>query len=108
MGMPRTIASLIAAAIAAFGVTFAAFGTGSALAPEPAKLSAALPASAGRTGDAVYLNSGTPTRVLFYSSSWISDSHGPAAGTPCSTIALALDRVTTQVIQRNAAYARCY
>ena len=106
MGMPRTLTAFVVTA-AAFVSAFVAFGTSSALAPEPAKLSAALPAHSGSTG-AIYVSSGVPTRVLFYSSSWISDGGGPGAGTPCSTIALALDRVTTQVIQRNGAYARCY
>ena len=106
MGMTRSIAALFVT-IAAFATTFIAFGTGTALAPEPAKLTAALPAYSASTG-AIYVSSGVPTRVLFYSAGWTGDSKGPAAGTPCSTVALPLDRVTTQVIQRNGTYARCY
>ena len=44
--------------------------------------------------------------------SYTSDSHAPAAGTPCTTVGLARDAVARQVIQRQVTpsgsiYARC-
>lgn len=86
----------VAVIVAAFGSWF--HGAGTALAPEPAILRVALGASTGMTAAAVYLNSSTPTTVRFYSSVSTYDPSGPAAGTPCSTVGLAKDRRTTQVI----------
>ena len=78
-----------------------------ALAPGPAKLSAALAGTSGATAAAVYVGSNQPTSVRYYSSSWTSDSQGPAAGTPCSSVALARDQVATKVIQVQGSYRRC-
>jgi hypothetical protein len=88
-------------------------GSGTALAPEPAKLSVGLVGSTGATGAAVFVNTTTPTKVVFYSPSWIVQSAGPAEGTPCSSSALAKDAVTTHVIQvyvssSNYTFRRCF
>jgi hypothetical protein len=101
------------AGLLAFAGAFFAGGTHSAVAPEPAKLSSGLSGSTGAIGAAVFLNTNTPTRVLYWSSSWVvtTATGGPAAGTPCSAWALAQDAITTHVIQRfasgNYAYVRC-
>jgi hypothetical protein len=80
---------------------------GSALAPEPAKLTQALTGSNGFTAQAVYSSSGAPTTVLKWSSSYIATANPPAAGTPCATSTMASGQVTTKVIQRNGIYAKC-
>jgi hypothetical protein len=92
---PHSAAGLLAVLAVAAGTFFA--GAGSALAPEPAKLSSRLPVS-GATA-AIYVNTSTPTTVVFWGSSWTVASNGPAAGTPCSSSALAADAITSQAIQ---------
>ena len=109
--MTRTLAAT-AAALIAFSAAFVAVGPKTALAPEPAKLSAALPASSSASASATYLNTNVPTQVRFYSASWTGDSRAPAAGTPCTTVGLARDALAYQVIQRQVLpsgfiYARC-
>lgn len=59
------------------------------------------------TAAATFVNSQQPTGVRYYSSSWTSDSTGPAAGTPCSSISLLRHADTTQVIQVQGNYRRC-
>jgi hypothetical protein len=93
--MAAAAAIVFVALAAASGVWFS--GASTASAPEPALLRVALGASTGATAAAIYL-SGTPTSVRYYSAASTYDPYGPAAGTPCSTAALAKDRVTTQVI----------
>jgi len=84
-----------------------AIGSGTALAPGPAKLRTALGPSSGATASAVIVNTSIETKVLYYSSSWTSDPTGPAAGTPCSTIALAIGAKTQQIMQARGSYRRC-
>jgi hypothetical protein len=100
-----TIGGAVLAGVAA-AATLWLQGAGLASAPEPARLSAALSGTAGSSGAALYL-SGAPTTVLFYSGSWTAHSSGPAAGTPCSPVALAKDQLATKVIQVNGNYRRC-
>ena len=105
----RLVAAIAAAGAIASGTFFA--GAGSALAPEPAKLTVKIDGTTGATGAAVYVNSATPTKVLFYNSSWVAAAIGPAAGTPCSSTGLPVDAITSHVIQTLATsstvYRRC-
>lgn len=108
MQVKKSFVAITIALVASVGVF--ATGASSALAPEPAKLAAKL--DTGRTADAVYVNSSTPTKVVYFSNSWILSANGPAAGTPCSSYALAEGAVTSQVIQslttsNGYVYRRC-
>ena len=104
--MTRT-AFLSALAPAAAPCAFLAAGTGSALAPEPARLDANLPASAGAAAAATFVDTNVPTRARYYTGSWITDLT-VAAGTPCSSTGIASGTKTARVIQRSGAYARCW
>ena len=83
-------------------------GAGTATAPEPARLAVGLHAATGAAASATYTYSNTPTNVRYYIGSWTSDAYGPAAGTPCSNVALAMNATTYKVIQVNGTYRRCY
>jgi hypothetical protein len=94
--------SLLAGAIAAVAFATTALLTSStALAPGPADLKAPLTGSTGATADAVFVNTGTPTRVLLWSSTFVPGGTYPA-GTPCSTYGLSAGERTTKVIVVNA------
>ena len=84
--------------ITGLGIGAVAHGAGTALAPEPAKLSTSLSSSTGATAAAILVTSHVPTKVVAYSSSFMTSASGPAAGTPCSSSAMAID-ATTHVIQ---------
>jgi hypothetical protein len=104
----RTLRSTVAAAVAAASAA-AVFlvGFGTALAPEPAKLSANLSGGNGANAVAVYVNSQAPTRVMIWSGS-IYAPNGPAVGTPCSPVALRSGATTTSVIvDQGGGYRRC-
>jgi hypothetical protein len=106
--MYATKLGVLAGGLTAAAVAFSA-GAGTALAPEPARLATVLSGSTGATAAAVFVNSSAPTRVLYYSSSWVvGGSSGPAAGTPCSSMALPADPTTTQVIQAFTSGAYTY
>jgi hypothetical protein len=79
---------------------------GAVLAPEPVVTTQPLSGTNGATGDAVYLNSGTPTSVLKWYTNYIY-APGLAAGTPCSQTALPVDAVATKVIIASGNYRRC-
>ena len=90
----------------AAGVWFA--GAETALAPEPAKLTASLQGSTGASAAAVYKRSDIPTTVLWWGKDFVSGgANPPADGTPCSTTALNANQVTTQVIQAAGSFRRC-
>lgn len=106
---------LSGAALAAAVIVMGAGGTmvahsGSALAPEPAKLGAtSLGSSVSSTTSAAYVNSGVQTTVLNWPSSF---RHGAnvAVGTPCSPVGLAAYSTTRYVIvamSPGSAYKKC-
>ena len=98
----RLLAVVVAiAAAAAIGAGTFFAGAGSALAPEPAKLSASMGGTTGATACRGLRQhpSTTPTEVAYYNSSWVVGSTGPAAGTPCSASALPAGETTSHVIQ---------
>jgi hypothetical protein len=98
------LAAVAVAASSAAGVMVLEAGT--VLAPEPVVTTQPLSGYNGATGDAVYLNSGTPTTVLKWYTNYI---YAPslAAGTPCSQTALPVDAVATKVIIAAGNYRRC-
>lgn len=104
--MSSRAATLKLGAILASAVvsSYAVFGH-DAWAPEPAQLTASLNGSSGATAAAYYVNTSAPTTVVKWPGTWTSGS--PAAGTPCSTTALAAGVETDWVIERMGNYARC-
>ncbi len=79
-----------------------------AVAPEPARLTADLIGSTGATAAAVYSYSEAPATVLKWPGSYMSSANPPAVGTPCSTTDLPYGFTTLKVIQGGGAYRRCY
>jgi hypothetical protein len=65
------------------------------------------PPRSGATAAATIVNTSIETKVVYYSASWTSDSAGPAAGTPCSSVGLAVGAQTRQVVQVRGVYRRC-
>ena len=107
--MKRTalITVLAAAALAvSAGGTFLA-NAGTALAPEPAMLTADLVGSNGSTAAALGVDTNVRTDVVKWPKSY---TYGPwlAAGTPCSNIDLSANQVTSSVIQATGNYRKCY
>lgn len=76
-----------------------------ARAPEPAQLVA--PLTTSWPAAAYYVASRIDTKVLYFTGSWTNAPYGPAAGTPCASSALATGAVTSKVIVRSGAWARC-
>jgi hypothetical protein len=79
---------------------------GTALAPEPVVTTQSLSGTNGALADAVYLNSGTPTRVIKWYPMFV---YAPslAAGTPCSVSALPADATARYVIVAYGNYKEC-
>jgi hypothetical protein len=79
---------------------------GPVLAPEPVVTTMSLSGTNGATADAVYQNSGTPTRVIKWYNQYV---YAPwlAAGTPCSLSALPVDAVAYYVIVAYGPYREC-
>ena len=76
--------ALIASASGAFLT-----GAGTALAPEPARVTQPLAGSTGASATAYYTTSHLQVRVLKWPGSYTYGSNPPAAGTPCSTTPVA-------------------
>jgi hypothetical protein len=77
-------------------------GAGLVTAPGPADLTAPLTGSSGVTANAVFVSTAAPTKVLLWSSSYLSGGTAYPAGTPCSTWGLSAGERTTKQIQVNA------
>jgi hypothetical protein len=96
------VALTVVALVSAAGVWFA--GSGSALAPEPARLNSTL-YSGSVSG--VYVNTLTQTNIVFLSSSWTPSSY--PAGKPCVTTApIPAGTVTSHVVVASGNYRKCY
>lgn len=98
------LAAVVVAASSAGGTMVLEAGT--VLAPEPVVTTQPLTGTNGATGDAVYENSGTPTRVLKWSNTAM---YAPnlAVGTPCSLTALAVDQTAYYVILASGPFRKC-
>ena len=101
----------VAAALAATAGSAWFAGAGTALAPEPAMLTA--PLSAGSpydyntpTAGAYYVNSRVPTSVVKWPSTYKPNTTLPV-GTPCSNIDLGTWQQTAQVIVAAGNYRKC-
>ena len=97
--------------VAAAGLTATAGGawlahSGSALAPEPARLSASLSGANGAAAAAVYRDTDVPATVVKWTASYVFNTTLPA-GKPCSTTDLAAGDWTGQTIQAIGNYRRC-
>jgi hypothetical protein len=94
--------SLLAGAVAAAAfATTALFTSGNALAPGPADVVSDLTGTTGATAQAVYANSGVPTRVVLWPNYWVTGGSYPA-GTPCSNYGIGVGTRTTKVIIVNS------
>ena len=103
---PAVLAAVTIAALAgSAGGTFLA-GAGTALAPEPAMLTADLSGSNGATAAALYSNTNVGTSVVKWPKSY---TYGPwlAAGTPCNDVDLPPGAVVTSVIVATGNYRKC-
>jgi len=103
----------VARTAVALAVGFAAvtatlfYGAGTALAPEPAKLTQPLANSGSTTsGAAVYVNTGVQTSVVKWGSAWASNST-ILPGIPCTTGDLLVGQITTKVIAASGSLRRC-
>ncbi len=103
-GMLGVAAAVVIMAGSAGGTMLADAGT--ALAPEPARLTAPLSGSTGATGAAYYVNTSLETTVKKWPSSYM---YAPnlAPGTPCSPTDLAAWVETSRVIQATGNYRKC-
>jgi hypothetical protein len=103
-----TIVAVVSAAGVWLGGAAVAFlaDSGTALAPEPARVREALGTTQGTTGAAYYVNTGTLTGVVSWPGSY-SPSTSLAPGTPCSTAGLGAGQQTSQVIVANGNYRKC-
>jgi hypothetical protein len=99
-GNRRHHALLAGAIAAATFATTALFTSSTAIAPGPADLVSDLTGTTGATAQAVYANSGVPTRVLLWPSYFVSGGSYPA-GMPCSTYGIGAGTRTTKVIVVN-------
>ncbi len=100
--------SAIAATLLASGAATFLAGSGTALAPAPAKLMANLAGGTGATAEGVYVNSQTTTSVRIWPSSLTYAPNGLAAGTPCSPGGLRSgDNVTTVIVVYPGGYRKC-
>lgn len=90
------------------GAVAMVMASGSALAPEPVKLSASLSATSGATA-AVVLPSKDETLAYYWPARWLPNYKLLAEGTPCSSVPLKAGQVTTEVIilGGDGRYARC-
>jgi hypothetical protein len=82
-------------------------GAGTALAPEPARLTQSLSGATGTMGAAVYVSSNQSTSVVKWPTSWLSAYPLPEAGKPCSPYDMAAWQQTTRVIVANGSYRKC-
>jgi hypothetical protein len=76
-------------------------GAGTALAPEPARLTQDLSGSMGATAAAVYVNTNTQTKVIRWYADWTStDATVRAAGegAPCATSDMYSGQQTSKVL----------
>ncbi len=106
--MPKLLTFIVAAlALTGSGAATFASGAGSALAPEPARLTSSLSGSTGVNAPAVYVNTAVKTTVIKWSSSYVAVVSPPPAGTPCATADLGTGTTTTRVIQAAGVYRRC-
>jgi hypothetical protein len=98
------LAAIAVAASSAAGMMVLEAGT--VLAPEPVVTTQPVSGYNGAAADAVYENSGAPTRVLKWYNEYV---YAPslAGGTPCSLTALPVDAVATKVIIAAGNYRRC-
>jgi hypothetical protein len=101
-GMLAVAAAVVIMAGSAGGTMIAHSGT--ALAPEPAFLTAPLD-STNMTAAAYYVNTGVPTSVVKWSSSYNPGT--VPAGTPCSPFDLAPGTQTAKVIVATGNYRKC-
>jgi hypothetical protein len=100
----RGAAAALAIVAASAGGAFLAH-SGTALAPEPARLNSTLYSSGASS--ATWINTNAVTYAYFLSSSWTPSSL--PAGYPCSTVyPLAAGTTLYKVIQASGNYRRCY
>lgn len=101
-----TLTAAVAAAALAVGGSVWFAGAGTALAPEPAQLTADLQGSNGATAAAYYVNTEIQTGVVKWPSTY-SYNPGLPAGTPCSPYDLGAWATSSRVIQANGNYRKC-
>ena len=105
MTIKRILLPLIALACAG-AVWFSS--AGSALAPSPAQATQPLASGTNATAAAVYVNTSTPTKIIYWPASASSDANPPAVGTPCSPGGMAPGGVTFKVIvATHGNYRKC-
>lgn len=95
-------AVVLAILVSALGAWFN--GAGSALAPEPARLTSNLNGGNGAAAAAVYPN-GSPTIALIWPATLTSGSI--AVGTPCSNVPLTNGQTTSKVIAAVGTLRKC-
>ena len=95
-------AAVVIMAVSAGGTFLAQAGT--ALAPEPAHLTAALDLGA-TTAAAYYVSSNQQTTVFKWPATYTAGT--VPAGTPCSPVDLAAGQETARVIQATGNYRKC-
>jgi hypothetical protein len=89
-------------------------GAGTALAPEPARLTAPLNGPTGATAAAVFISAPKPVGYVLMPTSFGSYSNPPIPGTPCSNSVLAPGIRTDRIVQSPGTmaspsnYRRCY
>jgi hypothetical protein len=100
------ITAVAAAALAASAGGVWLAGAGTALAPEPAQLTAGLAGGSGASAAAVFVNTKVETKVVKWPSTWTANTT-LAAGTPCSPTDLAVGQEVTRFIQASGNYRKC-
>jgi hypothetical protein len=99
------VAAAVVVMAGSAGGTFLAT-SGSALAPEPARLTAELTGSNGSSGAAYYINTNQQTNVVKWPGTYMYNTT-LAPGTPCSPYDLAEGAEATRVIQATGNYRKC-
>ena len=99
-------AALAATAIAAGSGAFLV-DAGTALAPEPARVTQPLTGPTGAGAAAYFVNSGLQVRVFKWPGSYTYGANPPAAGTPCATTDLAAWTDTMRTIVAYGNYRKC-
>jgi len=82
-------------------------GAGTALAPEPARLTVDLSGPTGSTAAAIYVQQ-QPSQVLIWPGGYTASADPPVVGTPCSTVQLPYGVTSTKRIQGVGTYRRCF
>lgn len=99
------VAAAVVVMAGSAGGTFVAT-SGSALAPEPARLTASLSGGNGAAAAAYYVNTDQPTNVVKWPGTYLYNTT-LAPGTPCSPYDLAEGAEAMRVIQATGNYRKC-